>query len=235
MISLAAAPLPVVVALWVGQVRPSAPCAVVLGTAHQVLREREHTISLPPLLDSPSFLVGDQWTSALEHFLSESSARLEKSQKGVGQTIRDWDARSSSGTDGWRRRDWKQFASSVRETLIRLFNTVEQQAADMMLQELEEHAASGLSLRSGARTSRSGLREGRAARRVQDVEEPLILQRRQSRSASSSEWRSARGVDVLGVAMFREVTMMKAEFQQAASGCQRCGASAGGGSWGRLR
>ena len=53
----------------------------------------------------------------------------------------DWDARSSSGTDGWRRRDWKQLASSVRETLIRLFNTVEQQAADMTLQELQEHAA----------------------------------------------------------------------------------------------
>ena len=104
------------------------------------LREREHTISLPPLLDSPSFLEGDQWISALEHFFSESSARLEKSQKGFGQTIRDWDARSSSGTDGWRRRDWKQFASSVRETLIPLFNTVEQQAADM-LQELEVHAA----------------------------------------------------------------------------------------------
>ena len=49
------------------------------------------------------------------------------------------------------------------------------------------------------------------------------------------QWRSARGVDVLGVAMFREVTMMKAEFQQAASGCQRCGAFAGGGSWRRLQ
>ena len=94
--------------------------------------------------------------------------------------------------------------------------------------------ARGLSLRLGARTSRSGLRRKSSETGARGGE-ASHLQRRQSRSASRSEWRSARGVDVLGVAMFREVTMMKEEFQQAASGCQRCGAFAGGGSWRRLQ